>query len=65
MGLLWARALCETWSHRTPDAHTVLIGMRYHPSFGQRTIHSPLQQILSYAPHIMVCMDVWSKAKQA
>ena len=21
--------------------------------------------VLSYAPHIMVCMDVWSKAKQA
>ena len=48
MGLLWARALCETWSHRTPDAHTVLIGMRYHPSFGQRTIHSPLQQMSSH-----------------
>ena len=24
------------------------IGMRYHPSFGQRTIHSPLQQMSSH-----------------
>ena len=28
-------------------------------------LHIYTKHILSYAPHIMVCMDVWSKAKQA